>query len=172
MANPTCNIQGLWSGETGPLPRNVVPAEATARLDIRLVPDQDPATIAAELRAHLDANGFADVEIERIEASEHPYWSDLTHPFVDAVVAASETAFGKPAVRIQSLPGTAPMYQVCALHRVPMAFMGAGDLQSNAHAPDESFSMTLGRQAALAFLHMLENVSRLDRGQEGRSSAV
>jgi acetylornithine deacetylase/succinyl-diaminopimelate desuccinylase-like protein len=170
VANPTCNIQGLWSGETGPLARNVVPAEATARLDIRLVPDQDPATIAAELRAHLDASGFADVEIERIEASEHPYWSDLTHPFVDAVVAASETAFGKPVVRIQSLPGTAPMYQVCAAHRVPMAFMGAGDLQSNAHAPDESFSMALGRQAALAFLHMLENVSRLDPGRSGTSS--
>ena len=61
VANPTTNIQGLWSGETGPLARNVVPAEAHARLDIRLVPEQDPDAIHAALRAHLDASGFADV---------------------------------------------------------------------------------------------------------------
>ena len=68
IANPTLNIQGLWSGETGPTPRNVVPAEATARLDIRLVPDQDPDAIEAALREHLDANGFEDVQLMRIEA--------------------------------------------------------------------------------------------------------
>src|SRR6188508_2705378 len=80
LANPTLNIQGLWSGETGPLARNVVPAEAKARLDIRLVPDQDPDAIRGALREHLDASGFEDVQISRIEAAEHPYWSDLTDP--------------------------------------------------------------------------------------------
>ena len=163
IANPTINIQGLWSGETGPVARNVVPAEATARLDIRLVPDQDPDAMEAALREHLDASGFEDVQLKRIEASEHPYWSDLTDPFVDAATGAVEAAFGKPAVRIQSMAGTAPMYQVCAAHRVPMAFIGGGDLHANAHAPDESFSMATGAQAALAFLRLLDSFSRLPR---------
>jgi len=163
LANPTLNIQGLWSGETGPLARNVVPAEARARLDIRLVPDQDPDLIHEALREHLDANGFEDVEITRIEASEHPYWSDLGDPFVDAAAAAVESAFGQPAVRSQSMSGTAPMYQVCAEHRVPMVFIGAADLRANAHAPDESYSMATGGRAALAFLHLLDNVAQLPR---------
>lgn len=163
VANPTTNIQGLWSGETGPLARNVVPAEAHARLDIRLVPEQDPDAIHAALRAHLDANGFADVDVERIEASEHPYWSDVTDPFVDAVVDAVESVFGQEAVRIQSLSGTAPMYQVCAAHKVPMAFIGGGDLHANAHAPDESFAIEMAGRAALAFLRVLDNLARIPR---------
>ncbi|HEX5039625.1 MAG TPA: M20/M25/M40 family metallo-hydrolase [Candidatus Limnocylindria bacterium] len=164
LANPTINIQGLWSGATGPVLRNVVPAEATARLDIRLVPDQDPDTIHAALREHLDASGFEDVETKRIEASERPYWSDLTHPFVDAATTAVEETFGKPAVRTQSMPGTAPMYQVCAAHGVPMVMIGGGDLHAQAHAPDESYSLATGARAALAFLRLLDNASRLPRG--------
>jgi acetylornithine deacetylase/succinyl-diaminopimelate desuccinylase-like protein len=106
VANPTINIQGLWSGETGPVARNVVPAEATARLDIRLVPDQDPDVIQAALREHLDAHGFEDVELKPIDASERPYWSDLTDPFVDAAAGAVEAAFGRP--RSGSRPSRAP----------------------------------------------------------------
>jgi acetylornithine deacetylase/succinyl-diaminopimelate desuccinylase-like protein len=161
VANPTTNIQGLWSGETGPLARNVVPAEAHARLDIRLVPEQDPDAMHAALRAHLDEAGFAGVEIERIEASEHPYWSDVTDPFVDAVVEAVETVFEETAVRLQSLSGTAPMYQVCAAHKVPMAFIGGGDIHANGHAPDESIAMATAGRAALAFLRVLDNLAKL-----------
>lgn len=161
IANPTFNIQGLWSGETGPSIRNIVPAEATARIDARLVPDQDPNDIHQALRAHLDASGFEDVEVRMIETSERPYWSDLSDPFVDAAVEAVEAAFEAPAIRVVSGSGTAPMYQVCATHRVPLAFIGGADLQGNAHAPDESFSIATGSKAALAFLRLLDNISRL-----------
>lgn len=172
VANPTLNIQGLWSGETGPVARNVVPAEATARLDIRLVPDQDPDAIEAALREHLDAHGFEDVELTPIEAGERPYWSDLSDPFVDAAADAVEAAFGRPSVRIPSISGTAPMYQVCAAHRVPMAFIGAADLHGNAHAPDESFSIATGARAALAFLRLLDTFSRLPRRVESAGAAL
>ena len=131
------------------------------------MPDQDPDAITGALREHLDANGFEDVQVTRIEASEHPYWSDLTDPFVDAAVGAVEAAFGQLAVRIQSAPGTAPMYQVCAAHRVPMAFIGGGDIHANAHAPDESFDMAIGGRAALAFLRLLDTFSRLPRRARG-----
>ncbi len=172
LANPTLNIQGLWSGETGPVSRNVVPAEAKARLDIRLVPDQDPDAIRAALREHLDASGFEDVQIARIEAAEHPYWSDLTDPFVDAAAAAVEAAFGQPAIRSQSMSGTAPMHQVCAAHQVPMVFIGGGDLHAHAHAPDESYSMATGARAALAFLRLLDSFSRLPRRVASAEAAL
>jgi len=41
----------------------VLPARATAKVDFRLVPDQDPKAIAAALRAHLDAGGYDDVRM-------------------------------------------------------------------------------------------------------------
>ena len=37
-----------------------------------------------------------------------------------------------------SMPGTVPMYQVCARHRVPATTIGAGRADANLHAPDEN----------------------------------
>ena len=59
--DPTCNIAGVGSGYQGAGSKTIVPARALAKIDFRLVPDQDPYEIQALLRAHLDAEGFADV---------------------------------------------------------------------------------------------------------------
>ena len=59
---PTCNVCGIESGYNGPGSKTVIPAEATGKIDFRLVPDQDPEKIADLLRAHLDRHGFRDVE--------------------------------------------------------------------------------------------------------------
>jgi acetylornithine deacetylase/succinyl-diaminopimelate desuccinylase-like protein len=62
LFQPTCNICGFHAGYGGPGIKTVLPAEATAKLDFRLVPDQDPDDILRKLRAHLDAEGFGDVD--------------------------------------------------------------------------------------------------------------
>src|SRR5439155_20048113 len=67
---PTCNVCGIESGYNGPGSKTVIPAEATGKIDFRLVPDQDPMKIAALLRAHLDRHGFGDVEFSA-EEGEH-----------------------------------------------------------------------------------------------------
>ncbi len=63
LFNPTCTICGIVSGYTGPGSKTVLPSEARAKIDFRLVPDMDPAEIVRLLRAHLDANEFQDIEI-------------------------------------------------------------------------------------------------------------
>ena len=50
----------------------------------------------------------------------------------------SEEVTGKPASIGVSMPGTVPMYQVCARHRVPATMLGAGRADANLHAPDEN----------------------------------
>src|SRR2546428_10325840 len=60
---PTCNIAGVTTGYQGPGSKTVLPAEATAKLDFRLIPDQDPNEVIQLLRKHLDRNGFDKVEI-------------------------------------------------------------------------------------------------------------
>ena len=125
-----------------------------------------PDVIHEALREHLDAQGFEDIQIGRLEASERPYWSDFTDPFVEAAADAVEAAFGQPAVRSPSMSGTAPMYQVCAAHKVPMVMIGGADLRAQAHAPDESYDMNTAARAAFAFLRLLDNVSRLPRRME------
>src|SRR5208282_5890968 len=44
-ARPTCDINGIFGGYSGPGPKTVLPCKAGAKLSFRLVPDQDPQTI-------------------------------------------------------------------------------------------------------------------------------
>jgi acetylornithine deacetylase/succinyl-diaminopimelate desuccinylase-like protein len=153
---PTCNLAGIWSGWTGPGSKTIIPAEARAKLDMRLVPDQDPRTVLAQLRAHLASRGFGDIEVTDLNG-EHPYWSPIDAPIVDAAARAAEAAFGQPALRHFSSAGTAPMYEVCAAHRVPMVAIGCSDHHARAHAPNESVDLARYRQAIRAMARLIDN---------------
>jgi acetylornithine deacetylase/succinyl-diaminopimelate desuccinylase-like protein len=133
----TLNVQGLWSGHTGATPKTVTPAEARARLDIRLIPDQEPGVVVAAVRRHLDAHGFADIEIVALEG-EPAWWTPPSHPVVQLAASVSEEITGKPASIGVSMPGTVPMHQVCASNRVPATMLGAARADANLHAPDEN----------------------------------
>ena len=133
----TLNIQGLWSGHTEPTPKTVTPAEAHARLDIRIVPDQEPDAIVDAIRRHLDGAGYGDVEIV-VREGEPAWWTPPSHPIVQLAAVVSETVTGKPASIGVSMPGTVPMHQVCARNRVPATMLGAGRADANLHAPDEN----------------------------------
>ncbi len=58
LFTPTCNIAGITTGYQGPGSKTVLAAEASAKLDFRLIPNQDPHDVLAKLRRHLDLNGF------------------------------------------------------------------------------------------------------------------
>jgi acetylornithine deacetylase/succinyl-diaminopimelate desuccinylase-like protein len=133
---PTCNICGIESGYNGPGSKTVIPHEATGKIDFRLVPDQDPLTIAALLRTHLDRNGFADVEFSA-EEGEYPYRGPADAPLVRAVAGVAEEAFGKPAVLVPSSGGTSPMWVVCNAKRMANVTLGMGHPGAGAHAPNE-----------------------------------
>ena len=137
----TCNIQGLWSGYTGPGGNTITPAEAHARLDIRLVPDQDPDIVRAALRRHLDRHGFEDVEIADMGTPYRAYWTPADHPILGAATRVSEAVTGKPAIRGVAFPGTVPMWQVCGRDGVPQTTLGAGRDDCRAHAPDENIRL-------------------------------
>jgi acetylornithine deacetylase/succinyl-diaminopimelate desuccinylase-like protein len=134
---PTCNLQGMWSGYTGAGIKTITPAEAHARLDLRLVPDQDPETVLAGLRAHLDRRGFQDVTVNAL-AGERAWWTDPAHPVVQTAVAVSEQVTGQRALISVSMPATAPMWQVCASRSVPATSLGTSRADCRAHAPNEN----------------------------------
>ncbi|MEW6224571.1 MAG: M20/M25/M40 family metallo-hydrolase [Chloroflexota bacterium] len=133
----TLNLQGLWAGHTEATPKTVTPAQAHARLDIRIVPDQDPDAMIAAVRRHLDARGYADIEIVAREG-EPAWWTPPDHVVVTTAARVSEAVAGLEASIGISMPGTVPMHQVCARHCVPATSLGAGRADCRAHAPDEN----------------------------------
>ncbi len=150
MFDPTCNISGVWSGWNGPGMKTVIPAVARAKVDMRLIPDQHPDRILLCLRRHLDAHGFEDVEIS-VLADESPWWTSVAHPLARAAAAACEDVLGREALRIISSMSTAPMFQVCAEHRLPAVGIGCVHPDNRAHAPDENIGLALMTQGTKVF---------------------
>jgi len=138
---PTCTINGLGSGYQGPGGKTVLPAEAMAKLDFRLVPDQDPADIADQVRAHLDREGFDDIELLRAEG-EFPARSDASHPFVEVVRSTAREVYGQEPVTYPNMAGTQPLYPMMTLLGVPMASAGISHPDGRAHAPDENIRLS------------------------------
>ncbi len=138
---PTLNVQGLWSGYTGPGGNTITPAEAHARLDIRLVPDQQPEAMERAVRAHLDAHGFGDVAVSVFDYQYPAWWTPPGHPLVQAAIRVSEAVLGQPVVQQLSGPGTAPMSVICAAHDLPTTSLGGTDDEGRAHAPDEGIRL-------------------------------
>lgn len=134
---PTCNIAGLESGYTGQGMKTVLPHAAKAKLDFRLVPDQDPHEIYDLLVAHLKNCGFDDVNVE-LMAAEHPARTATDHPFATTVIDAVQDVYGHQPVVYPITPGSGPMYELCQKHNIPAVSIGVGNENSRNHAPNEN----------------------------------
>jgi len=162
MFLPTSNITGISAGYSGAGMKTVLPAEASATLDFRLVPDQRPEAILALLREHLDAEGLSDVEITTL-GSAKPAKTPLTDPFVRRVVDVAETVSGAAASIIPLAPPTLPI--IASLHEhVGVPGLAAPDnptyAGNRAHAPNEHIRLEDIAPAA-RFMHaLLEELGR------------
>jgi acetylornithine deacetylase/succinyl-diaminopimelate desuccinylase-like protein len=156
---PTCTICGLTSGYQGPGSKTVLPARASAKVDFRLVPDQDPAEIRALLRKHLDAEGFADVKIADL-GSEPPGRTDPDHPFLALVCRTAEPVYGTPMQLVPMIGGSGPNHAFLHELNVPVACAGLGYPDTRAHAPDENFRVDLYAKHAKHVVRMLDEFAR------------
>jgi acetylornithine deacetylase/succinyl-diaminopimelate desuccinylase-like protein len=141
LFEPTCTICGLVSGYTGPGSKTVLPSEARAKIDFRLVPDMEPQHVLGQLRAHLDANGYSDIEIIDL-GGEHPARSDLDTEIVRAAVTSAEQTFGMPVVVSPLMAGSGPMYVIGQAQGTPVATgAGCGYHGSRIHSPNENIRL-------------------------------
>jgi acetylornithine deacetylase/succinyl-diaminopimelate desuccinylase-like protein len=136
---PTLNIDGIWGGYIGPGSKTVLPHRATAKLDARLVPDQEKDDILAKLRRHLDDRGFDDLDIRLMGGGE---WSQ-TSP--DArIVRAAVSGLRELGVEPEVWPRNVGFFPAYLFNRRPLelpfcvAGLGHG---GRAHSPDEYFAL-------------------------------
>jgi acetylornithine deacetylase/succinyl-diaminopimelate desuccinylase-like protein len=151
---PTCTICGLTSGYQGEGSKTVLPAEARAKIDFRLVPNQTPEKVLAQLRKHLDSHGFDDIEIVDLGGNP-PAKTDPDHPAVQLAVEAASDVYDKPTRVIPMIGGSGPNFMFQNYLGVPIISSGAGDAESRAHAPNESISLDLYIKGAKHFARIL-----------------
>lgn len=140
--SPTCTICGLTGGYQGPGSKTVLPARASAKVDFRLIPDQEPADILRKLRAHLDAQGFTDVHITDL-GGDTPARTDPDDPFIQMVAATAEQAFGKAMTLVPMTGGSGPSHPFVHDLGLPVATGGMGYPDTRAHAPNENIRIDL-----------------------------
>ena len=135
--SPTCTVCGLTSGYQGPGSKTVLPALASAKVDFRLVPDQNPEEVVLQLQNHLDNEGFHDVEVTYL-AGENPARTDLDDPFLHLVVETAEDVYGVPQRILPMSPGSGPNHPFIHDLKIPVATAGISYPKANIHAPNEN----------------------------------
>lgn len=138
---PTCTICGLDSGYQGAGAKTVLPAEAMAKVDFRLVPDQDPLAVRDSLRAHLDAHGFTDIEVVYL-GGQRPARVDPHHPLVTLAADTARDVYGQEPALVPLIGGSGPIHPFVAGLRQPVVTCGVGYPGTRAHAPNENLRLT------------------------------
>jgi acetylornithine deacetylase/succinyl-diaminopimelate desuccinylase-like protein len=138
LYGPTANIAGFHTGYGVPGgQKTVLPAEALAKVDFRLAPDQKPGDIAKKLRRHLDDRGFKDIEMEVLSA-QTPSRSPLDSALGRAAQMAARKWFPLPVSVYPFMLATGPMFPVNQALGIPVCSPpGVGRPDSNLHAPNE-----------------------------------
>jgi len=155
LSEPTSNLAGLEAGYAGWGSKTVVPRRAVAKLDFRLVPDQDPERILAAIKAHLERHGYGDVRVTPLSSTP----ASKTPPghLSRTMEAAALAVYGRPAQVEPWGTGSTPNWIASELLGMPTAATGIGVAGSNTHAPNESLGVEDLRKG---ILYMAEIVRR------------
>lgn len=139
---PTMTISGILSGYTGQGTKTVLPRQAMAKIDVRLVPGYLPETVYDVLRAHFDQQGFPDVKLELLTGVK-PFRTDISDAFIEDVMSSAKEVYGEDKVVLElNSAGTGPMSGFGQYLNVPILGAGTGWVKSGAHAPNENIRTT------------------------------
>jgi acetylornithine deacetylase/succinyl-diaminopimelate desuccinylase-like protein len=139
---PTCTVCGLTSGYQGPGSKTVLPAKASAKIDFRLALGQTIDGVLEGLRAHLDAEGFADVEITFLGGGPAAQ-TNPDDPFVELVTSTAEEIYGTPMEIVPMIGGSGPNAAFIHHLKLPVVTAGVGHPGTAAHAPNENLRLDL-----------------------------
>jgi acetylornithine deacetylase/succinyl-diaminopimelate desuccinylase-like protein len=156
---PSLTVNGLTGGYQGPGSKSVIPAKASAKLSIRLVPDQDPAAVKRAIAVFIGRMAPPGVKVDVVFGkSARPILLDRRHPGQQAAARALRRGFGVAPVFLRS-GGTVPVVQVFHETKgMPTVLMGFGLRDDRMHAPNERFLLTnlyRGIETSIWFLHEL-----------------
>ena len=141
-ARPTFEVHGIGGGFTGAGAKTVIPAKATAKVSLRMVPKQDPQKIIASFREFVRANTPAGVQTEvRVLAASPAVLVNPEHPAVRVAAWVFSEVFGRPTVFIRS-GGSIPIVGEFARRLgIPTVLMGFGLPDDGLHSPNEKLCL-------------------------------
>jgi acetylornithine deacetylase/succinyl-diaminopimelate desuccinylase-like protein len=139
-ARPTLEVHGMPGGFTAPGAKTVIPAKASAKVSMRLVPNQDPEDILKRFKNYVKKLTPKGIQTNIKVWSKGPACVVGTdNQYVKAATAAMHDIFRKDTVFIRSGGSIPIVTDFQAVLKIPSVMMGFGLPDDNLHAPNEKF---------------------------------
>jgi len=157
---PALDITGMISGFTGEGAKTVLPAQARAKVSMRLVPDQDPDEIAELFTKHVMSLAPEGVRV-RVKALHggQPWGANPDSPLFDAAAAALHKPFGREPVYVGeggSIP-IVPLFE--EIFKGPVLLLGFAPPGGNAHAPNEWMDLSVYHKGIETIARLYDEVA-------------
>jgi acetylornithine deacetylase/succinyl-diaminopimelate desuccinylase-like protein len=156
---PSLSVNGILGGYQGAGPKAVIPAQATVKLNFRLVPDQDPKEIESLFRHYIAEVTPATVRTTvRTQSTAQPALLDRNHPVMCAAAVAYQRGFERTPVFLRS-GGTIPVVNL--LHGtlgIPTVLMGFALPDDRMHGPNEKFYLPNFINGISTSIHFLSEI--------------
>jgi acetylornithine deacetylase/succinyl-diaminopimelate desuccinylase-like protein len=159
-SRPTLDVHGMPGGFIGAGAKTVIPARATAKVSMRLVPDQTPAEAFAQYKSYVESLCPKGIEIAvRLIHMGDPIVVSTDNPYVRAATAAMHDVFSKDTVFIRS-GGSIPIVgDFIRELGTPTILMGFGLPDDNLHAPNEKFHLSNFHRGIESIIRFLTNLA-------------
>lgn len=141
MFRPTLTINGLHGGYGGTGSKSVLPCEAVAKCDIRLVEAMEPDAVFAAVEAHV-ARHAPEVEVVR-QGAMAPSKTPMDGPWAEVVRQALKTARGEAPLVYPCVGGSLPDYVFTGILGVPAFVTPYANADESNHAPNENMEIDL-----------------------------
>lgn len=154
-ARPTLEVHGIRGGFTGEGAKTVIPALATAKVSLRLVPAMVPRDVIRQFAAAVKRLTPPGIRTQvRVLSSAPASRVSTRNRYVEAAARAMEDVFKKRTVYIRA-GGSIPVAGLLGEHlKIPVIMMGFGLPDDRLHSPNEKFYLP-------NFFHGIEAVGRL-----------
>lgn len=156
-ARPTLDCNGIFGGFTGEGAKTVLPSKATAKISMRLVPDQDPKKISKLFKSYINKIAPKSVKLNVKDLhGAYPIATSLDDNATVSAATALSKVFGKKTVFMRE-GGSIPIVVVFAkkLKAAPV-LMGMGLNTENLHSPNEHFNLNHFQLGILSSAKFLE----------------
>lgn len=172
---PSLNIRGLQSGYVGDEARTIVPSEAVAEIDVRLVPESDPERLFKLIKDHINKQGYQILDKDPSDEERMKYpklvkWNGTISyqafrtPFDSEpglwLDKAYQKAFGSSPVKIRMGGGSIPISPFVEALGIPAVTVVTVNPDNNQHSPNENIRLGNYKEGIKTMLAIL--TERLD----------
>jgi len=154
---PTLDCNGIWGGFIGAGAKTIIPSKATAKISMRLVPEQDPNKIAKLFSRYIKS--IAPPSIKVVVKNLHggyPFIIPLENKVLQKAAVAMEKAFGKKTIFMREGGSIPIVVDFVKNLSAPAVLMGLGLDSENAHSPDEHMDLNHFKLGILSSAYFID----------------